>query len=137
MIRAVRPSRARRGAASVLRAVAVLLSLVLPCLVPLPKLTGALVPGFAAAAAAPAGISDQVSFEAWLAAAGRPVASRYHAYRASFATYRDFGLLVYGSPYLVSNNRYDAASGQYRYLGYSYDEFTYTHTFFPPRRTGR
>ena len=27
--------------------------------------------------------------------------------------------------------------GQYRYLGYSYDEFTYTNTFFPPRRTGR
>jgi hypothetical protein len=124
--------RAPRPATPVLRAVAVLLSLVLPCLVPLPGLPALLVPGFSAAAEKPAAIVDQPSFEAWLTATGRHAKSRYHAYPANFATYRDFDLLVYGTPSQVANNAYDAVSRQYRYLGFSYDEFAFSNTFYPP-----
>ncbi len=118
----------------VLRALAVLLSMLVPGLVPLPAVPGLFraAPFVSAATEPPAAISDQASFEAWLTASGRSLASRYHAYRASYATYRDFGLLVYGTPGSVSGNAFDPASGQYRYLGWSYDEIRYTNTFYPP-----
>jgi hypothetical protein len=120
-----------RAATSVARFFALLLAMLLPCLVPMPFVPGRLLPGFYAAAAAPAAIVDQSSYEAWLSATGRSVTSRYHAYRASFDTYRRYGLLVYGTPGIVPGNRFSAATGQYSMLGYSYDEYTFTNTFFP------
>ena len=120
-----------RAATSVARVVALLLAMLLPCLVPLPFVPGRFLPEFSAAAAAPAAIADQASYEAWLTATGRTTTSRYRAYRASYDTYRRYGLLVYGTPGLVPGNRFSAATNEYAMLGYSYDEYTYTNTFFP------
>jgi hypothetical protein len=120
-----------RAATSVARFVALLLAMLLPCLVPLPFVPGWFLPQFSAAAATPAAIVDTASFEAWLSATGRPITSRYHAYRASYDTFRRYGLLVYGTPGLVPGNRYSAATREYAMLGFSYDEFTFTNSFFP------
>ena len=121
-----------RASSPAVRAVAAILSLLLPVLLPLPAaLTRLAFPPTTVVAAAPTAISDQASFEAWLAATGRPLVSRYLAYRASYDTFARYGLLVYGTPGLVPGNRYDIATNQYAKLGFSYDEFTVTNTYFP------
>jgi len=74
---------------------------------------------------------DQRTFEEWLRATGKPVVSRYHGYLASFETFQNYRLLVYGRPNQVSGNRYDSRSGQYASLGYSYDEIVVTNSLFP------
>ncbi len=74
---------------------------------------------------------SQRSYEAWLKATGKPVTSRYRGYVANFETWRDYRLLVYGTPRQVLRNRYDAKSGQYASLGFSYDEISVTNSLFP------
>lgn len=75
--------------------------------------------------------ADQQTFEDWLRATGKPVVSRYHGYTASFETFQNYKLLVYGRPSQVSGNRYHSRSGQYASLGYSYDEIVVTNSLFP------
>lgn len=74
---------------------------------------------------------DQATFERYLQAIGRPVVSRYQGYPASFATFRQKHLLVYGTPQTVPNNRFDSRTGEYQHLGYSYDETPVTNSDFP------
>jgi hypothetical protein len=78
----------------------------------------------------PAPPSSQATFENWLQATGRPVASRIHAYKANYATFRDYKMLVYGSPSQVPGNRFDQKASQYASLGYSYDEIVVTNSLF-------
>ena len=80
--------------------------------------------------------SNQSSFESWLSAVGRPVASRYHGYKANYAVYRDYKLLVYGSASQVPGNRYDSKTGQNSYHGFSYDELKVTNSLFPDDAPG-
>ena len=75
--------------------------------------------------------ADQSSFENYLSAIGRPVASRYHGYIASFATFEHDHLLVYGTPQQVPNNPYSVLYQEYAYLGFSFDETLVTNSNFP------
>lgn len=80
--------------------------------------------------------TDQQGFLDYLVMTGQPPYSRTHRYPASFATYRDYRLLVYGHPAQVPGNRYSAAYGQHAYLGFSYDELKVTNTLFPDDAPG-
>ncbi|HBP37826.1 MAG TPA: hypothetical protein DD640_03635 [Clostridiales bacterium] len=62
--------------------------------------------------------------------------SRIHGYRAKYETYRDYRLLVYGSPDQVPGNRFDRLTGQYAKLGFSYDEYEVTNSLFPDDAPG-
>ena len=90
--------------------------------------TAAVFPGSAGIPSAP---TSQATYEDWLKATGKPVTSRYNGYKASFATWQTYRLLVYGAPAQVPGNRYDAKSAQYASLGYSYDEIEVTNSLFP------
>jgi hypothetical protein len=85
---------------------------------------------FPGATSIPTPPSDQASFEDWLTATGRPLTSRYNAYRASYSTYQRYRMLVYGTQQQVPGNRYDAAANQYAYLGFSYDEVLVSNSYF-------
>lgn len=74
---------------------------------------------------------DQASFESYLSAIGRPVVSRYHGYRANYSTWQQDRQLVYGTPAIVPNNRYDSRYREYAYLGYSFDETLVSNSQFP------
>ncbi|MDD2457794.1 MAG: hypothetical protein PHQ83_04750 [Eubacteriales bacterium] len=74
---------------------------------------------------------SQLTYETYLQATGRPSTSRYNAYVANYQTYASKRLLVYGTPDLVPDNRYDTRFGEYAYLGFSYDETPVTNTDFP------
>ena len=101
--------------------------------------------GYAPQAAAAAGWTDvgipkpptdQASFLAYLTMIGQPVYSAVHRYPASFATFHDYQLLVYGTPSQVPDNRYNATWQQYAMLGFSYDERPVTNTLFPDDAPG-
>jgi hypothetical protein len=91
---------------------------------------------FPGSAGIPVPPSSQETFEKWLGDVGRPISSRYHAYKASFATFRDYRLLVYGTPADVPGNRYDSATRQYACLGFSYEELVVTNSLFPDDAPG-
>ncbi len=80
--------------------------------------------------------SDQASFIEYLNRIGQPAYSRYHRYPASFTTFHDYRLLVYGTPAQVPGNRFDADYLQYAMLGFSYDERQVTNTLFPDDSPG-
>jgi hypothetical protein len=86
--------------------------------------------GFPGTEGIPVPPSSQASFESWLSAVGRPVASRYHGYKANYTVYRDYKMLVYGTSSQVPDNRYDSKTGQNSCLGFSYDELTVTNSQF-------
>lgn len=91
--------------------------------------------GTSAEAAMPGKITDQASYIAWLQATGKPAYSYYHQYAANYEIYRDYRLLTYGTPQMVSGNRYDAKTRQYAIHGFSYDEYTVTNSYFPDDST--
>ncbi len=80
--------------------------------------------------------TDQASFLAYLVRIGQPVCSRIHGYPASYDTFHNYKLLVYGTPAQVPNNRYSATWQQYAYLGFSYDERSVTNSLFPDDAPG-
>jgi hypothetical protein len=86
--------------------------------------------GFPGAGGIPVPPSSQATFEVWLSDTGKPVYSRYHGYPASYRTWCDYKLLVYGQPSQVPGNRYDSKTGQYASLGFSYDEIVVTNSLF-------
>ncbi len=88
------------------------------------------------AADIPQTVKNQASFENWLERTGRPVFSRYKAYRANYEIFRDYRLLSYGKPSDVPGNRYNKPSGQYAAHGFSYDEIIVTNTYFPEDSSG-
>jgi hypothetical protein len=75
--------------------------------------------------------ASQSAYITYLNATGRPTVSRYNGYPASYQTYAEKKLLVYGTPEQVPQNRYDARYDEYAYLGYSYDEALVTNSDFP------
>ena len=89
---------------------------------------------FASAFPGTAGVPDepynQATYENWLTATGRPVFSRIHGYRASFAAYQGQNLLIYGEPAAISGNAYDSIAG-YAILGFSYDEIKIANPLYP------
>lgn len=100
---------------------------------PDPQVHAASFPGTAGVPAEP---GSQASFESWLIATGRPVFSRIHGYRASFASYKVHNLLLYGEPAAISGNTCDPVAG-YAVLGYSYDEIKVPNPLYPSGGTAQ
>ncbi|HPJ22358.1 MAG TPA: hypothetical protein PLH18_08425 [Clostridia bacterium] len=74
-------------------------------------------------------INNSSQFFKWLGETGTPSYSVSGSYMANYGTYRDYGLIVYGSPLDIPGN--ELRDGEYRYLGYTFLESQYTNQLFP------
>lgn len=73
-------------------------------------------------------------FYLWLDNSGIPEYSISGSYRANYGTYVRYNLVVYGNPGDVPMN--EIRQSEYRYLGFTYMEGSYTNLDFPNDETG-